>query len=217
MNQTILLRITEIFFSLQGETTSTGIPTAFIRLTGCPLRCQYCDSAYAFHGGEKMELAEILNQVASYRPRYVTVTGGEPLAQPNCMALLQALCDAGYRVSLETSGALPIKDVDARVIKIVDIKTPGSGEVQRNDLTNLQYLNPQDEVKFILCDRHDYEWTKSFLEEHKKALGSCEILFSPSFNQLALHDLAEWIIADHLPVRMQLQLHKVIWGDIPGK
>lgn len=217
MNSTCSLRITEIFYSLQGETSSMGFPTVFIRLTGCPLRCQYCDSAYAFHGGSKMELADILVQVASYRPRYVTVTGGEPLAQPNCLSLLQALCDAGYRVSLETSGALPILDVDSRVIKIVDIKTPGSGEMARTDLNNLRYLNTNDEIKFVLCNRHDYDWAKAFLQEYKDAFKNREILFSPSFNQLASHELAEWIIADRLPVRLQLQLHKVLWGDVPGK
>ncbi len=210
------LRITELFYSLQGETSTSGLPTAFIRLTGCPLRCLYCDTEYAFYGGEKYSLAKILDQVASFKPPYVTVTGGEPLAQPNALVLLKALCDAGYRVSLETSGALPIADVDSRVVVILDLKTPASGEVARNLWENIPHLKPRDEVKFVICDRNDYEWARMKLDEHGLKDKHLELLFSPSQGQLEPADLAEWIIDDNLPVRMQLQLHKQIWGDKPG-
>jgi len=210
------LRLTEIFFSLQGETRTVGIPTVFIRLTGCPLRCGYCDTAYAFHGGQWHEIDDILKQVASYQAHYVTVTGGEPLAQKSCIALLKKLCDAGYKVSLETSGALDISAVDARVDKVVDIKTPGSKEVEKNRFENLQFILPHDQIKFVLCHRADYEWAKNILAEYKLP-EKCEILFSPSANELSATDLADWIIQDKLPVRMQIQLHKYLWGDTPGR
>ena len=210
------LRITEIFYSLQGETTTSGLPTAFIRLTGCPLRCNYCDTEYAFFGGEKYALGQILEQVKSYQPNYVTVTGGEPLAQPNCLPLLEALCDAGYRVSLETSGALPIVDVDPRVVIILDLKTPASGESGRNLWENLPHLKNRDEIKFVICDRDDYEWARLTLDQYNLNDGRCELLFSPSQGQLEPAQLAQWIMADNLPVRLQMQLHKLLWGDKPG-
>lgn len=210
------LRITEIFYSLQGESNSVGWPTAFIRLTGCPLRCQYCDTAYAFHGGHLQTIPEILTQVAHYAPQYVTVTGGEPLAQKECLTLLTELCAAGYIVSLETSGALDISLVDPRVIKVIDLKTPGSGEVQRNLWSNLQFLSSQDQIKIVICDRTDYEWAKQVVVEHDLTSRG-QVLFSPSYQQLNPKDLAEWMLQDNLRVRFQLQLHKYIWGDIPGK
>lgn len=210
------LRITEIFHSLQGETSTTGLPTTFVRLTGCPLRCGYCDTAYAFEGGQKMALSEIMAIVDDYGARYVTVTGGEPLAQPQCIELLKELCDAGYRVSLETSGAMPIADVDKRVFKIVDLKTPGSGEVNRNLYDNIPLLAPHDEVKFVICDRQDYDWSCLKMDELGLADRAAEILFSPSQGQLAPKQLAEWILQDKRNVRMQLQTHKYIWGDQPG-
>ena len=210
------LRITEIFYSLQGETSTSGLPTAFIRLTGCPLRCTYCDTEYAFFGGEKYPLSEILEQVAGYQPNYVTVTGGEPLAQPNCLPLLKELCDAGYRVSLETSGALPIADVDKRVVIILDLKTPASGEAGRNLWENLPHLTDGDEIKFVICDRADYEWVRLKLDEHRLHDGRFELLFSPSQGQLEPAQLAAWVIEDNLPVRLQMQLHKQLWGDKPG-
>jgi 7-carboxy-7-deazaguanine synthase len=210
------LRLTEIFYSLQGETTFTGLPTVFIRLTGCPLRCQYCDTAYAFHGGKRWFINDILAEVKSYQTPFVTVSGGEPLAQKNCLPLLTQLCDANYQVSLETSGALAVDMVDPRVNKILDIKTPGSGEEQRNLLTNLSHLQAHDQIKFVICDRQDYVWSKQFIIDHKLA-ARCEILFSPSHQQLENKQLAEWILADRLMVRMQIQLHKHIWGDVPGK
>jgi 7-carboxy-7-deazaguanine synthase len=210
------LRITEIFHSLQGETRTAGLPTVFVRLTGCPLRCQYCDTAYAFSGGELMTLDAILEQVAAWRPIHVCVTGGEPLAQPNCIALLQRLCDAGYAVSLETSGALDISTVDARVSRVVDLKTPGSAEVGRNRYENIQYLTGHDQLKFVICSREDYDWAVSKLIEYGLHERVGEVLFSPSFEQLDARQLAEWIIADNLPVRFQLQLHKLLWNDEPG-
>jgi len=210
------LRITEIFHSLQGETSTTGLPTTFVRLTGCPLRCGYCDTAYAFEGGQKMALSEIMATVDDYGARYVTVTGGEPLAQPQCIELLKELCYAGYRVSLETSGAMPIADVDKRVFKIVDLKTPGSGEVNRNLYDNIPLLAPHDEVKFVICDRQDYDWSCLKMDELGLADRAAEILFSPSQGQLAPKQLAEWILQDKRNVRMQLQTHKYIWGDQPG-
>jgi 7-carboxy-7-deazaguanine synthase len=212
----ISLRITEIFHSLQGETSTTGLPTVFVRLTGCPLRCGYCDTAYAFEGGSKLTLPEIMATVAIYGARHVTVTGGEPLAQPQCVELLQNLCDQGYRVSLETSGAMPIQDVDPRVYKIVDLKTPGSGEVSRNLYTNMEYLLPHDEIKFVICNRQDYDWCCLKIDELQLSGKVNEILFSPSQGELAPKQLAEWILADRLNVRMQLQTHKFIWGDKPG-
>ncbi len=207
-----LLRITEIFHSLQGETRRIGLPTVFVRLTGCPLRCRYCDTAYAFQGGRRMSLDDILVAVGKYSTRYVTVTGGEPLAQPACPALLTLLCDAGYRVSLETGGALDISEVDKRVMKVMDLKTPGSGEVDRNRYENLRHLGPDDEIKFVICDRRDYEWARARLRELP-----CPVLFSPSHGELEPALLADWVLADGLPVRFQIQLHKVLWGDVRGR
>jgi 7-carboxy-7-deazaguanine synthase len=210
------LRITEIFYSLQGESLTAGCPTVFIRLTGCPLRCGYCDTDYAFQGGEWMGLPEILDCVAGYTPHYVTVTGGEPLAQRNCLSLLRALCDAGYTVSLETSGALTVEAVDPRVVKVMDLKTPGSGEVERNRYENLDALSCNDQVKFVICDREDYQWARELIARYR--LDSvCEILFSPSHGQQDPAQLAEWILEDRLPVRLQLQLHKQLWGNERGR
>lgn len=210
------LRVTEIFFSIQGESRSAGIPTVFVRLTGCPLRCGYCDTEYAFSGGETMTIGDIIREVKKHPAQYVTVTGGEPLAQKDCLCLLTRLRDAGYTVSLETSGALDVSGVDTRITKVIDFKTPGSGELDRNRFENVKYLNPIDQVKFVVCDRNDYEWAKGVM--HKYELTSrCEVLMSPSHGQLAPARLAEWILADGLPVRLQLQLHKLIWGDVPGR
>jgi 7-carboxy-7-deazaguanine synthase len=210
------LRINEIFHSLQGEADAVGFPTVFIRLTGCPLRCQYCDTEYAFHAGEWFDIDAILATTASYGARHVCVTGGEPLAQPNCLKLLARLCDAGYAVSLETSGAMDIAAVDARVARVVDVKTPASLEAARNRAENFPLLTAHDQVKFVICSRADYEWSKDFLREHR--LGErAQVLFSPSYGQLPPAQLAEWILADRLPVRFQLQLHKILWGDVPGK
>ena len=211
-----MLKIHEIFHSLQGESTRVGLPTVFVRLTGCPLRCGYCDTAYAFQGGENMTLPQILERVAVYGAHYVTVTGGEPLAQKGCIPLLKMLCDAGYDVSLETGGSLDTSHVDQRVSVILDIKTPGSGEVQKNLWTNLQHLKPTDEVKFVLCGREDYEWAKQVLADRGIA-DKCTVLFSPVYSQLNPTDLADWVLQDHLPVRMQVQLHKILWGETPGK
>ncbi len=210
------LRVTEIFHSLQGEADSVGWPTVFVRLTGCPLRCGYCDTAYAFHGGQWMALDEILAAVAAFETRRVTVTGGEPLAQRDCPALLSRLCDAGHEVSLETSGALDVGGVDQRVIKVMDIKTPGSGEAARNRWENLDHLRPRDQLKFVLCHRADYEWAVARLREHGLDR-RCQVLFSPAWGRLEARELAEWILADRLPVRLQIQLHKVLWGDVPGR
>ena len=210
------LRITEVFYSLQGETRTAGLPTVFVRLTGCPLRCQYCDSAYAFSGGTVRSLDDILEQVAGYRPRYVCVTGGEPLAQPNAIPLLKQLCDAGYEVSLETSGALDISAVDPRVSRVVDLKTPGSKEAHRNRYENIELLTANDQVKFVICSREDYDWACTKLDEYQLA-GRCEVLFSPIHGELEPAQLADWIVADNLPVRMQLQLHKYLWGDEQGR
>jgi Organic radical activating enzymes len=210
------LRITEIFLSLQGEADTVGWPTVFVRLTGCPLRCQYCDTAYAFHGGQWWDIDAILAEVARHGVRHVCVTGGEPLAQKRCLDLLRRLCDAGYLVSLETSGALDIGGVDPRVSRVVDLKTPGSGEVARNRLENIPLLAPRDQVKFVLCGREDYEWARDMVATH--ALDRrCQVLFSPSKGQLDARELADWIVADRLPVRFQLQLHKILWNDEPGR
>lgn len=209
------LRISEIFYSLQGETSRVGLPTVFVRLTGCPLRCTYCDTAYAFTGGQSMTLEAVMEEVARYAPRYVTVTGGEPLAQKNCLSLLRALCDQGYEVSLETGGALDVSNVDARVVKVLDLKTPASGEMEKNLWGNLVHLNPQDEIKFVLCDEADYQWAKQVMEERRLAQ-RCAVLFSPAQGQLAPKDLAEWILRDRLPVRLQVQLHKLLWGNEAG-
>jgi 7-carboxy-7-deazaguanine synthase len=210
------LRLTEIFFSLQGETKTVGLPTVFVRLTGCPLRCQYCDTAYAFHGGTWFEIDAILREVENYQTRYVTVTGGEPLAQPACLTLLKRLCDAGFDVSLETSGAIAVDKVDKRVVKVLDIKTPGSGEVDKNDWNNIQYLNTQDQIKFVICSEEDYIFAKNILSTYRLK-DICQVLFSPSYHDLNSTLLAEWILRDQLPVRFQIQLHKVLWGDVPGK
>lgn len=210
------LRISEIFFSLQGETNTVGIPTVFVRLTGCPLRCQYCDTEYAFTGGKYFSLEEVMDKVNSFGAQYVTVTGGEPLAQPDCLPLLKQLCDSNYKVSLETSGAMDIAEVDPRVIKVVDIKTPGSQELSKNRWENMASLLPHDQVKFVICDQADYGWAKEILEEYELNK-RCEVLFSPSYQQIEERELADWILADKLPVRFQIQLHKTLWGDVPGK
>jgi 7-carboxy-7-deazaguanine synthase len=210
------LRITEIFYSLQGEARTVGVPTVFVRLTGCPLRCVYCDTAYAFSGGELHSLEHVAEQVAHYKPRYVTVTGGEPLAQKRCIALLSRLCDDGYEVSLETSGAMTVAEVDARVVKVLDLKTPASGEMGRNDWSNIPLLMPSDQVKFVICNREDYEWARFKLDEYQLAQRVSDVLFSPSHGELHGRDLAQWILEDNLPVRMQLQLHKYLWDDAPG-
>jgi len=215
MSETPRLRISEIFFSLQGESATAGYPTVFVRLTGCPLRCQYCDTEYAFTGGEWMLLPAILERVSAYRTRYVTVTGGEPLAQQTCLELLRQLCDAGYHVSLETSGALDVAQVDPRVIKVMDLKTPGSGEVARNRYDNLMHLNSGDQVKFVICNRDDYNWSVGILNTHELP-ARCEVLFSPSAGEQDATELADWILQDQLPVRMQVQLHKLLWGNVPG-
>ncbi len=211
-----LLRVSEIFYSLQGETARAGLPTVFIRLTGCPLRCSYCDTQHAFEGGEPLTLAQVLAQVADFSPHYVTVTGGEPLVQKNCLPLLTALCDAGYSVSLETGGALDISDVDARVSRILDIKTPGSGEVDKNSWQNLAALTPRDEIKIVLCDETDYLWACAVVHD-KHLADKCPVLFSAVHGSLEPKQLAEWILRDHLPVRLQVQLHKLLWGDERGR
>ena len=210
------LRINEIFHSLQGEADATGFRTVFVRLTGCPLRCQYCDTAYAFHAGEWMSIDAILETVQEFDAAHVCVTGGEPLAQPRCRILLARLCEAGYEVSLETSGALDARSVDARVVRVLDVKTPGSGEAARNRIENHRLLTARDQLKFVICSRDDYDWSKAYLEEHRLPQ-RCQVLFSPSYTQIAPAVLAEWILEDRLPVRFQLQLHKVLWGDVPGK
>jgi 7-carboxy-7-deazaguanine synthase len=210
------LRVNEIFHSLQGEADAVGYPTVFVRLTGCPLRCQYCDTAYAFHAGEWLDLETILETVRGYGTEHVCVTGGEPLAQPNCLRLLEDLCDLGFHVSLETSGALDIAAVDKRVSRVVDVKTPGSHEASRNRIDNFGLLTPRDQLKFVICSREDYDWSKAFLREHGLPERT-RILFSPSYNEVSPSALADWILADRLPVRFQLQLHKVLWGDTPGK
>ena len=210
------LRITEIFYSLQGETRTVGLPTVFVRLTGCPLRCGYCDTAYAFSGGDWHTIPEILEKVASYGAHFVTVTGGEPLAQKACLELLTQLCDVGYEVSLETSGALDVSGVDLRVVKVVDIKTPGSKESEKNYWDNIQHLLPHDQVKFVICNREDYEWSKEILTKFKLP-DLCDVLFSPSYQEQPAGELADWILHDRLPVRYQIQLHKVLWGDAQGR
>ena len=210
------LRITEIFVSLQGEARDAGWPTVFVRLTGCPLRCTYCDTAYAFHGGEWHDVDAILSEVAAHGVRHVCVTGGEPLSQKRCLGLLRRLCDAGYVVSLETSGAIDIAEVDTRVSRVLDIKTPGSGEEARNLWSNIALLTPNDQVKFVICSRADYEWARGVVAE--RALDQrCDVLFSPSKSEVDARELADWIVADRLPVRFQMQLHKILWNDEPGR
>ncbi len=215
------LRITEIFYSLQGESRTVGFPTVFVRLTGCPLRCGYCDTTYAFQGGEWLSMDEVLEKIAGFHgsdnyPRHVTVTGGEPLAQKNCQTLLKKLCDAGYEVSLETSGALDVCGVDERVVKVMDLKTPGSGESAKNLWGNINCLNHQDQVKFVVCDRADYDWAKQVLDDYKLS-EICEVLFSPVYGQQQARDLAEWVLKDQLAVRFQIQLHKILWGEEQGR
>ena len=219
------LRITEIFYSLQGEANTAGLPTVFIRLTGCPLRCSYCDTTYSFEGGERQSLEEIIQTALSYQTPYICVTGGEPLAQPNCLPLLNRLCDLGCQVSLETSGALDVSKVDPRVSKVLDLKTPTSGEEQRNLLSNLEYLTPHDQIKFVICNHEDYEWSKHQVQQYQLQDKVGTVWFSPAFavekNAVKLpplaRDLAQWILADHLPVRFQLQLHKLLWNDETGR
>ncbi len=210
------LRISEIFYSLQGEARFSGMPTVFVRLTGCPLRCHYCDTAYAFSGGERLTLEEILGRVSTYSCQQVTVTGGEPLAQPHCLALLSGLCDRGYQVSLETSGALDIRAVDARVVRVMDLKTPASGESSRNLYDNIHCLGCRDQLKFVICDRQDYEWAKEVITRYRLA-ERCEILMLTAYQQMDAAQLADWILADRLPVRLQIQLHKCLWGDVAGR
>jgi len=209
------LHINEIFHSIQGESLKTGLPSVFIRLTGCPLRCSYCDTVYAFHDGEKMNIDEILTRVIAHRTKHVTVTGGEPLAQKNCVALLTRLCDEGFHVSLETSGALELGGVDPRVMKIVDIKTPGSGQTDKNKFHALDDITHRDQIKFVICDRNDYKWSVQKTSEYRLA-DRCEVLFSPSYDQLPPRTLAEWILEDEPPVRLQLQIHKFLWGNARG-
>ena len=210
------LRITEIFCSLQGEARSVGRPTTFVRLTGCPLRCGYCDSEYAFYGGQRQSFTEILTVVKDHAARLVCVTGGEPLAQPACLPLLSLLCDEGFEVSLETSGAMDIAGVDARVSVVMDLKTPGSGEVSKNLYSNIEKLKSDDQVKFVLCSEQDYEWAKFKTDEFKLVEKVSDVLFSPSYGQVSPADLADWILRDKLDVRFQMQLHKQLWGDKPG-
>ena len=210
------LRITEIFYSLQGETSTVGIPTVFIRLTGCPLRCQYCDTAYAFSGGVIYELENILREIKPYNTKYITVTGGEPLAQEGCHVLLASLCDLNYHVSLETSGEIDVSKVDSRVVKVMDLKTPGSDEMHRNLEGNIEHLLPQDQVKFVICNKEDYLWAREKVTQHALLEKVNEVLFSPSKEELEPRQLAEWILEDQLQIRMQVQLHKYLWGDQPG-
>ncbi len=210
------LRISEIFLSLQGESRTVGWPTVFVRLTGCPLRCRYCDTEYAFTGGEWMDLDEIVERVREMGVRHVTVTGGEPLAQPATRELLSRLCDLALSVSLETSGALSVAGLDPRVVKVIDLKTPGSGESHRNHWPNLAHLRPDDQVKFVICDEEDYRWSRSVMEEHDLA-DRCEVLFSPAHGYLPARELADWVVRDRLAVRFQIQLHKILWGEEPGR
>jgi 7-carboxy-7-deazaguanine synthase len=210
------VKLTEIFLSIQGEADAVGWPTVFVRLTGCPLRCQYCDTQYAFYGGEWTMLDDVLERVQSFGARHVCVTGGEPLAQKAARALLTRLCDAGFSVSLETSGALDVSDIDARVVRVVDVKTPGSGEVERNRYANLDLLRADEQVKFVICSREDFEWASNFVME-RRLHQRCTVLFSASNGQVAPRELAEWILERRLPVRFQVQLHKYLWGDTPGK
>ena len=211
-----MLRISEIFYSLQGETRTTGLPTVFVRLTGCPLRCRWCDTEYAFKGGGVLSLGDILNKVSEYSPRYVTVTGGEPLAQTDCCSLLERLADQGYEVSLETSGAITLSGVDPRVVKVMDLKPPASGESHRNLYENIQFLDKKDQLKFVIADRGDYDWSVSKTIEYDLVSRVSDVLFSPVSGELSAELLAGWILEDRLPVRFQLQLHRMIWGDKSG-
>jgi 7-carboxy-7-deazaguanine synthase len=210
------LRLTEVFLSLQGESRSVGWPTVFVRLTGCPLRCQYCDTAYAFHGGQWWEIDDIVAEVARHGARHVCVTGGEPLAQKRCLQLLEKLCDAGHTVSLETSGALDVGGVDARVQRVIDLKTPGSGEQARNLMSNMGQLRATDQIKFVVCDRADFDWAMATTREHRLH-ERCEVLVSPSFGQVDPVELADWLLAEKIPVRFQMQLHKQLWGEAQGR
>lgn len=210
------LKITEVFLSLQGEAATAGLPTAFLRLTGCPLRCQYCDTAYAFHGGRWLDFEQIMTEIGGFGVTHVCVTGGEPLAQKNCRPLLERLCDAGYAVSLETSGAFDISELDPRVVRVMDLKTPGSGETDRNLWSNLAHLRPDDIVKFVVCDRADYEWVRVVVER-EDLVPRCQVFLSPSWSQIQAAELADWILEDRLPVRLQVQLHKILWGETPGR
>ncbi|MFV2005155.1 MAG: 7-carboxy-7-deazaguanine synthase QueE [Gammaproteobacteria bacterium] len=214
MSQT-RLKITEIFYSLQGEARDVGLPTVFIRLTGCPLRCDYCDTAYAFTGGEWMDISSVIEEVKRYDTSHITVTGGEPLAQRSCIELLRQLCDLEYDVSLETSGAILVDAVDERVVKVLDVKTPASNEDSKNRLENFALLNASDQIKFVICDENDYDWSRRFIDQHQLE-DKCEILFSPGHGQLDAATLAGWILKDQLNVRFQIQLHKYLWGDKPG-
>ena len=209
------LKITEIFYSLQGEARNVGLPTVFVRLTGCPLRCDYCDTAYAFTGGEWIDIEAIIDEVKKYNTSHITVTGGEPLAQKNCIELLKQLCDLGYEVTLETSGAVTVEAVDNRVVKVIDIKTPASGEESKNRFENLSFLTADDQIKFVICDENDYLWSKRLINEHQLA-NRCEVLFSPAYKQMDAVMLADWVLKDQLNVRFQIQLHKYLWGDRPG-
>lgn len=210
------VKITEIFYSLQGESNTVGLPTVFVRLTGCPLRCGYCDSEYAFYGGERMTIDAVMAKVAEYQAQYVCVTGGEPMAQQNTPQLLTRLCDEGYAVSLETSGAMPLDRVDSRVVKVMDLKTPDSGESHRNLWDNVALLDRKDQIKFVVCSRSDYEWARLKLDEWSLAEKVADVLVSPSFGAINPRELAEWVVQDNLPVRFQLQLHKLLWDDTPG-
>ncbi len=211
------LKITEVFLSIQGESNTVGKPTIFVRLTGCPLRCHYCDSEYAFYGGERISLEALLQKIADYGVKQVCVTGGEPLAQPDARVLLKELCEQGYSVSLETSGAMSIADIDDRVSIVMDLKTPASGEVDKNDYSNISLLREKDQVKFVICDRQDYDWSVFKLDEYSLNDQVSEVLFSPSYEQVEPAQLVDWILADRLPVRFQMQLHKSLWGDQPGR
>ena len=213
---TVRLKITEIFLSIQGESLTAGVPTVFVRLTGCPLRCTYCDTAYAFHGGEYLGVDQIADRVRGFQTRHVCVTGGEPLAQAGSLDLMRALCDAGHAVSLETSGALDVGAVDPRVVRVLDLKTPSSGECARNLYANLDHLRPGDQVKFVLSDRTDYDWAVATAAQHELATRTC-VLFSPAWGQLDAAALAEWMLSERLPYRLQLQLHKILWGEAPGR
>lgn len=210
------LRITEIFYSLQGESTTSGYPTVFVRLTGCPLRCVYCDTSYAFKGGQKLSLDEVVAQVQSHGVKHVCITGGEPLAQPACLPLMQRLCDEDFLVSIETSGALSIEGIDPRVMVVMDLKTPDSGEVERNLFGNLTLLKRDDQLKFVICSEQDFRWAQDLIIEHQ-LMERAEVLFSPSYGQVTPNQLADWLMESRLQARMQVQLHKLLWGEQEGR